>query len=103
MLPDVVVPVGPDPSLVSSFPPEYYRETEERSREALGRALDPAWGNPAALEMEVRWGDAVAGIIGYADTLLDGALEDHSPIRPGRKNTLLSLTISWSFKNSCTA
>ena len=66
VLPDVVVPVGPDPSLVSSFPPEYYRETEERSREALGRALDPAWGNPAALEMEVRWGDAVAGIIGYA-------------------------------------
>ena len=33
----------------------------------------------------------------------DGARAGHSPIRPGRKITFLSLTTSWSFKKSCTA
>jgi nucleotide-binding universal stress UspA family protein len=66
VLPDVVVPLGPDPSLISSFPPEYYRETEETSREALARALDGAWGVAPSVELAVRWGDAVAGIVGYA-------------------------------------
>jgi nucleotide-binding universal stress UspA family protein len=66
VLPDVVVPVGPDPSLVSSFPPEYYQETEAKSHRALEQAIDPAWGRPPRTELAVRWGDAVASILGYA-------------------------------------
>jgi nucleotide-binding universal stress UspA family protein len=66
VLPEVVVPVGPDPSLISSFPPEYYTESEERSREALSHAIDKAWGDVKAVELAVRWGDAVDGVVGYA-------------------------------------
>lgn len=67
VLPDVVIPIGPDPMLVPSLPPEYYSETETRSRAALAQALDPAWGQPLSkVEVSVRWGDAVAGIVGYA-------------------------------------
>lgn len=66
ILPDIVVPVGPDPSLIPAFPPEYYAENETRATEALRKAIDPAWGRPSKVETGVRWGDAVEGIVGYA-------------------------------------
>ncbi len=66
VIPDVVVPVGPDPSLITAVPPEYYTETEARSREALTRILDPEQDRPETVRDEVRWGDAVDGIVSYA-------------------------------------
>jgi universal stress protein A len=66
VLPDVVLPVGPDPMLTPSLPPEYYTETERQSKEALSRVLDPSWGNPPAVEVSVRWGEPVEGIVSYA-------------------------------------
>jgi universal stress protein A len=66
VLPDVIVPVGPDPSLVTSVPPEYYSETEAQSREALARVIQPDWPKPAGLVIEVRWGDPVDGVVRYA-------------------------------------
>lgn len=66
VLPDVV-PIGPDPMLVPSFPPEYYQESEAKSREALEQSLQPQWGRPASVETAVRWGDAVNGVVEYAN------------------------------------
>ena len=66
VLPDVIVPVGPDPSLVTAVPPEYYSETEAQSRDALERVVQPAWPKPAAVVAEVRWGDPVDAIVAYA-------------------------------------
>jgi nucleotide-binding universal stress UspA family protein len=66
VLPDVIVPVGPDPSLVTSVPPEYYTETEGQSREALGRVVQPDWPQPAGVVVEVRWGDPVDAVAAYA-------------------------------------
>jgi universal stress protein A len=66
VLPDVIVPVGPDPSLVTAVPPEYYSETEAQSREALERVVQPDWAKPAGLVVEVRWGDPVDGVVSYA-------------------------------------
>jgi nucleotide-binding universal stress UspA family protein len=65
VLPDVV-PVGPDPMLAPSLPPEYYSETENQSLEALGKVVNPAWGCPTNVQTAVRWGGAVEGIVGYA-------------------------------------
>jgi nucleotide-binding universal stress UspA family protein len=61
-----VVPVGPDPLLIPSYPPEYYAESEAQSREALGHVLDAIEPKPPAVETAVRWGEAVDGIVGYA-------------------------------------
>jgi universal stress protein A len=66
VLPDVLMPVGPDPLLIPSLPPDYYAETEARAREALARVADPAWGRPPHTEVAIRWGDAVEGIVGHA-------------------------------------
>jgi nucleotide-binding universal stress UspA family protein len=71
VLPDVVVPVGPDPSLISAYPPEYYEETETRARETLQRSLDPTWERPSAVEFVVRWGDPVDVIVAYATEKID--------------------------------
>ncbi len=65
VLPDVV-PVGPDPMLAPALPPEYYAETEAHSRAALAHALDRAWGEVPAVEVAVRWGGPVEGIVDYA-------------------------------------
>lgn len=65
VLPDVV-PVGPDPMLAPSMPPDYYSETETQSLDALAKAIDPSWGQPQAVQTAVRWGGAVEGIVGYA-------------------------------------
>ena len=72
VLPDVIFPVGPDPLLIPTLPPEYYAETEAQARSALARAADPSWGRPPRIEESVRWGDAVTGIVGYAsETAID--------------------------------
>lgn len=66
VIPDVVVPIGPDPSLITAVPPEYYTESEARSREALGLLIEPDWEQPATIRHDVRWGDAVDGVVSYA-------------------------------------
>lgn len=66
VIPDIVVPVGPDPSLITAVPPEYYTESEARSREALTHIIEPDWDQPAVVHHDVRWGDAVDGVVGYA-------------------------------------
>ena len=65
VLPEVV-PVGPDPTLVPAYPPEYYVEAEEQARVALAHALDGSFGRAPAVEVAVRWGDTVNGVVGYA-------------------------------------
>ena len=42
-----IVPTGPDPLLTPVLPPEYYRESEVQSREALAKLIEPSWGNAA--------------------------------------------------------
>ncbi len=66
IMPDIVMPVGPDPSLITAVPPEFYVETEARSREALVRSLDSCDVPPTRTKHEVRWGDAVDGIVNYS-------------------------------------
>lgn len=66
VLPDVVVPVGPDPGLIAPLSPEDYAAMERDATEALGRAIDPSWDRPPRVEAAVRFGDAVDGIVGYA-------------------------------------
>jgi universal stress protein A len=65
VLPDLV-PVGPDPLLVPSYPPEFYAQTEADSRASLGRILNETCGAAPVVETAVRWGDPVDGIVGYA-------------------------------------
>lgn len=67
VLSDAVIPVGPDPSLITAVPPEYYTDTEAQSREALTHAIDPSWPQPLERHVEVRWGSAIDGITAYAN------------------------------------
>jgi nucleotide-binding universal stress UspA family protein len=66
VLSDVVVPAGPDPMLISSMPPEYYREIEDQSRQTLESLCAPDWPRPPRVVTEVRWGDPVDEINAYA-------------------------------------
>ena len=67
VLSDVVVPAGPDPMLISSMPPEYYREVEDQARQTLGsQGCGDGWPRPPRVVNEVRWGDAVDEIHAYA-------------------------------------
>ena len=61
-----VMPVGPDPMLTPILPPEYFRDTEDASRQALMNLPDPTWGRPAAVETAVRWGSSIDVILEYA-------------------------------------
>lgn len=65
-LPEVVAPVGPEPMLVPTLPPEYYAESETRSLDALNRIAHDGWGRPPEVHSAVRWGNAVDAIVGYA-------------------------------------
>jgi universal stress protein A len=65
VLPDIV-PSGPDLMIAPALPPEYYRDTEAESLEALKGVLDPSWGSVESIERGVRWGDPVDGVVGYA-------------------------------------
>ncbi|HEY2154786.1 MAG TPA: universal stress protein [Isosphaeraceae bacterium] len=65
MAPDLVAG-APDLVIATALPPEYYRDTEAESLEALGRVLDPSWGAVASVERAVRLGDPVEEIIDYA-------------------------------------
>lgn len=66
VLSDVAVPAGPDPMLIATMPPEYYREQEERSKQALERLVRDDWPRPREVVAEVRWGDPIDQIHGYA-------------------------------------
>jgi nucleotide-binding universal stress UspA family protein len=61
-----MVPTGPDPLMTPVLPPEYYRESEAQSRQALTKLLDPSWGVPSVVEIAVRWDSPVEGIVEYA-------------------------------------
>jgi universal stress protein A len=61
-----IVPTGPDPLLTPVLPPEYYRESEVQSREALAKLIQPSWGTPPVVESAVRWDSPVEGIVEYA-------------------------------------
>ena len=61
-----IVPTGPDPILTPVLPPEYYRESELQSREALAKLIQPSWGTPPVVENAVRWDSPVEGIVEYA-------------------------------------
>jgi universal stress protein A len=61
-----IVPTGPDPLLTPVLPPEYYRESEVQSREALAKLIQPSWGTPPVVEIAVRWDSPVEGIVEYA-------------------------------------
>ena len=65
VLPDVV-PVTADPMLAPAMPPEFFDQAEVRAREALGLALDPAWGTPVEVRTAVHWGAGVGEIVAYA-------------------------------------
>jgi nucleotide-binding universal stress UspA family protein len=88
VLPEVV-PVGPDPVLAPSLPPEYYTDTEKQSLEALAKSIQPAWGKPAKVEVAVRWGGAVEGIVGYATDLTIDLIVIATHGRTGLKHVLL--------------
>jgi nucleotide-binding universal stress UspA family protein len=60
-----IVPISPDPMLAPSYPPEYYTESEAEAHEGLARVLDQIEVRPQAVEVAVRWGDAVDGIVDY--------------------------------------
>jgi nucleotide-binding universal stress UspA family protein len=66
VLPEVIAPVGPDPSLVTALPAEYYQDAEQDSLKALSKVVDSTWSCPAKVETAVLWGDAVDGITSYA-------------------------------------
>ncbi|MBV8675948.1 MAG: universal stress protein [Planctomycetaceae bacterium] len=61
-----IVPTGPDPMLASVLPPEYYKESEEQSRQTLSKLLAPSWGRPRSVVTAVRWGTPVEEIVAYA-------------------------------------
>ena len=60
------VPMGPDPMLAAVLPPDYYRESERASHEALKTLIQPTWGRPASVETAVRWGVPDAVIVDHA-------------------------------------
>ena len=61
-----IVPTGPDPLLTPVLPPEYYRESEVQSRDALAKLIKATWGTPPVVENAVRWDSPVEGIVDYA-------------------------------------
>ena len=61
-----VMPLGPDPMLTPVLPPEFYRDSEASSNEALAAMLDASWGRPASVETAVRWGSPVDVIVDHA-------------------------------------
>lgn len=65
VLPEVV-PLGPEPMLVSVPPPEFYVQNEAESRLALQSVLKPEWGTPASVDHVVRWGDPVDAVVAHA-------------------------------------
>jgi nucleotide-binding universal stress UspA family protein len=66
VLPDVIAPIGPDPSLITALPAEYYMDIEQESLDALSKLIDASWGCSQTVETAVLWGDAVDGITSYA-------------------------------------
>lgn len=90
VLSDVVVPAGPDPMLISSMPPEYYREIEDQSRQTLsGLCCGDDWPKPPSVVTEVRWGDPVDEINAYASELIIDLIVVATHGRTGLAHVLL--------------
>ena len=66
VLPDMIAPVGPDPTLAPTPQPSYYTETEAQSLAFLKTLLQPDWGSPSQVETAIRWGSPVESIVSYA-------------------------------------
>jgi len=66
VLPDTIAPVGPDPSLVTALPAEYYQGAEQDAIDALSKVVAASWNSPKPVKTAVLWGDAVDGITSYA-------------------------------------
>ena len=66
ILSEPTTPVSPDLMIPPALPPDYYREIEADSLEALQGALDQAWGKASKVVTATRWGDAVSEIVHYA-------------------------------------
>ncbi len=84
-----VIPTGPDPLLTPVLPPEFYRESEEQSRQALSAALDPTWGKPPGLVTNVRWDGPVEGIVAYAEQAVVDLIVIATHGRTGLSHVLL--------------
>jgi nucleotide-binding universal stress UspA family protein len=66
VLPDPI-PIEPDPLLTPPMPIEYDPRVDVESFEALRKSLDPAWGQPAGVEVAVRHGSPVESVVAYAE------------------------------------
>lgn len=84
-----IVPTGPDPLLTPVLPPEYYRESEQQSRQALANLINPAWGTPPVVEIAVRWQSPVEGIVEYAREAGIGLIVIATHGRTGLSHVLL--------------
>jgi nucleotide-binding universal stress UspA family protein len=84
-----MVPTGPDPLMTPVLPPEYYRESEVQSRQALAQLLDPSWGTPSGVETAVRWDSPVEGIVQYARDSAIGLIVIATHGRTGLRHALL--------------
>jgi nucleotide-binding universal stress UspA family protein len=84
-----IVPTGPDPLLTPVLPPEYYRESETQSRQALAKLLEPSWGTPPMVEIAVRWDSPVEGIVEYAREAGMGLIVIATHGRTGLSHALL--------------
>lgn len=67
VLAEAILPVGPDPSMVATMPPEFYTTSEAQTREALQDLIPPAWPQPPAVKVDVHWGDPVVEVVNYAE------------------------------------
>jgi nucleotide-binding universal stress UspA family protein len=84
-----IVPTGPDPLLTPVLPPEYYRDSEQQSRQALANLINPAWGTPPVVEIAVRWQSPVEGIVEYAREAGIGLIVIATHGRTGLSHVLL--------------
>lgn len=66
VLAETILPVGPDPSMVATMPPEFYTSSEEQTREALRDLIPRTWPQPPSLKIDVRWGDPVVEVVSHA-------------------------------------
>jgi nucleotide-binding universal stress UspA family protein len=84
-----IVPTGPDPLLTPVLPPEYYRESEVQSRQALAALVQPSWGTPPLIEVAVRWDSPVEGIVEHARDTAIGLIVIATHGRTGLSHVLL--------------
>ena len=88
VLPDIV-PAEPDLMLAPSLPPEFYQQSEDQASNQLRGLIDPTWGTPKEVRVDVRWGGAVEGIVDYASDRQIDLIVIASHGRTGLRHALL--------------